>query len=87
LFCPILNLQGCKYGSDEKNNLFKDINIKSKPLEILIKICTVLNLHTNSLSESNITKDNIPLSKQDEMWKKYVPNWIENFLNKKRHFN
>ena len=70
-----------------KNHLFKDINIKSKPLEILIKICTVLNLHTNSLSESNITKNNIPLSKQDEMWKKYVPNWIGNFLNKKRHFN
>ena len=59
-----------EYGSDGKNNLFKDMNIKSKPLEILIKICTVLNLHTNSLSESNITKDNISLSKQDEIWKK-----------------
>ena len=26
-----------KYESDEKNNLLKDMNIKSKPLEILIK--------------------------------------------------
>ena len=31
-----------KYESDKKNNLLKDMNIKSKPLEILIKICTVL---------------------------------------------
>lgn len=48
------------------------MNIKSSPLEILIKICTVLNLdlHTNSPSENNIIEDNIPLSKQDEMWKK-----------------
>ena len=69
-----------QYDSDEKNNLFKDINIKSKPLEILIKICTVLNLHTNSLSESNITKDNIPLSKQDEMWKKICAELDWNFF-------
>lgn len=72
-----------EYGSDEKNNLLKDMNIKYKPLEIPIKICTVLDLHTNSSSESNITKDNIPLSKQDEMWKKICTELDWKFVKEK----
>ena len=75
-----------KLESDEKNNLLKDMNIKSKPFEILIKICTVLDLHTNSSSESNITKDNIPLSKQDEMWKKICAELNWKFVKEKASF-
>ena len=75
-----------KYESDEKNNLLKDMNIKSNPLEILIKICTVLDLHTNSSSESNITKDNIPLSKHDEMWKKICAELDWKFVKEKASF-